>query len=196
MLDLPRKMRPTCSHAAPAFAWRAQHLEGLSLILPGRRSPWRTSVSFCPAGAARRASPERSAEVRRRLTHIDSCGRRLRLPQHLEHFSVILHGRRSVGAPQFPASTVFNRRRTSADLFGGALCAAPAIRHETGVLHVLRLPRKHSRRPQYSIVAGLPRISLEVTMLCTVLNRRRTSADLSGDALRAAPATQNETEVR
>ena len=54
-----------------------QHLEHLSLILHGRRSTWSTSVSFCVAGAARGAPPERSAEVRRGLSNY--CGRRLRL---------------------------------------------------------------------------------------------------------------------
>ena len=54
-----------------------QHLEHLSLLLRGRRSTWSTSVSFCVAGAARGAPPERSAEVRRGLNSY--CGRRLRL---------------------------------------------------------------------------------------------------------------------
>ena len=52
------------------FAWQAQHLEHLSLILRGRCSTWSTSVSFCVAGAARGAPPERSAEVRRRLSTV------------------------------------------------------------------------------------------------------------------------------
>ena len=81
--------------------------------------------------------------------------------------------------------------------------------NETEVLQVLRLPRKGSRRPQYPIVAGLLRTSLEVlrvlhlprkisapaTQTKPACNRRRTSADLSGGAPRAAPARQNETEV-
>ena len=54
----------------PHFAWQAQHLEHLSLILRGRCCTRSTSVSFCVAGAARGAPAERSAEVRRRLSTV------------------------------------------------------------------------------------------------------------------------------
>ena len=54
----------------PHFAWQAQHLEHLSLILRGRCYTRSTSVSFCVAGAARGAPAERSAEVRRRLSTV------------------------------------------------------------------------------------------------------------------------------
>ena len=83
-----------------------------------------------------------------------------------------------------PASRVLNPRRTSADLSpraalaaqkgdGGAPSAAPATQNETDVLQVLRLPRKHSRRPQYSILAGLPRTSLEVLHLLHLPQKMR-----------------------
>ena len=43
--------------ASPArFAWQAQHLEHLRLVLRGRRSTWSISGSFCRAGAALEAS--------------------------------------------------------------------------------------------------------------------------------------------
>ena len=41
---------------------------GRRLVLRGSCSTWSTSVSFCVAGAALEAPPERSAEVRRRLS--------------------------------------------------------------------------------------------------------------------------------
>ena len=92
---------------------------------------------------------------------------------------------------KLPIITVFNRRRTSADLSAGAPCAAPATQNETEVLRVLHLPREKEtevlqvpRLPRkmrlrcskccachadaagvhsnYSILAGLPRTSLEV----------------------------------
>ena len=84
-------LRGTVGAPQSHFAWQVQHLEHLSLILRGRcstrstsrevrgspatigycgrrlrlrgrRSTWSTSVSFCVAGAARGAPPERSAE--------------------------------------------------------------------------------------------------------------------------------------
>ena len=79
---------------ASHFAWQAQHLEHLSLILRGRRSTWSTSVSFCVAGAARGAPPERSAEARRGLSNF--CGTPAAFAwqaQHLEHLSLIFCGR-------------------------------------------------------------------------------------------------------
>ena len=45
-----------------------------------------------------------------------------------------------------PASIVFNRRRTSADLSGGVPTAALATQNETEMLRVLHLPRKMRRR--------------------------------------------------
>ena len=54
------------------FAWQAQHSEHLTVILCGRCSTWRTSVSFCLTGAALGAPPERSAKVRQRLTTVDA----------------------------------------------------------------------------------------------------------------------------
>ena len=64
-------------------------------------------------GAARGAPPERSAEVRRRLSTVDAgcvcvAGAALGAPrshfawqaQHLEHLSLILHGRRSTWTPE------------------------------------------------------------------------------------------------
>ena len=48
------------------------------------RSIWSTSVSFCLAGAASRAPPERSTEVWQRLKTVDAGCVRGRL-QHLEH---------------------------------------------------------------------------------------------------------------
>ena len=41
-----------CEWAPPRFAWQAQHLEHLRLVLRGRRSTWSISGSFCVAGAA------------------------------------------------------------------------------------------------------------------------------------------------
>ena len=54
------------------FAWQVQHSEHLTVILCGKCSTWRTSLSFCAAGAALGAPPERSAEVRRRLSTMDA----------------------------------------------------------------------------------------------------------------------------
>ena len=101
------------------FAWQVQHSEHLGVILHGRCSTWSTSreVRGSPAtigyygrrlllrgGAALGAPPERSAEVRRRLSTVDagcSCVAALGAPQfHFawqvqdsEHLSVILRGR-------------------------------------------------------------------------------------------------------
>ena len=86
------------------------------------------------------------------------------------------------------AATVLNRRRTSVDLPGGAPRAAPATQKETKVLQVLHLPRKMTMRCSKCCATQTQPAS-------TVLNRRRTSADLPGGAPRAAPATQNETKV-
>ena len=128
------------------------------------------------------------------------------------------------------------RYRTSADLSWGVPRAAPATQNDTEVLQVLRLPRKRSRRPQYSIVAGLLRTSLDVLRVLHLPRKMRRrcskccachanaagahntqsspdfrgpfwrwlqvlhlpskmSLSLSGCAPRAAPATQNDTEV-
>ena len=59
---------------------------------------------------------------------------------------------------------VLNRRRAPADLSGGAPRAAPATQNAE-VLQVLHLPCKRSWHPQHSIIAGLPRTSLEVLHL-------------------------------
>ena len=54
--------------AHPArLAWQAQHLEPLQLVFRGRCSTWSPSGSFCMAGAALGAPPQRSAQVWRRL---------------------------------------------------------------------------------------------------------------------------------
>ena len=72
--------------ASPShFAWQVQQAEhlkrgprspatieycGRRLLVCGRRITWSTSVPFCVAGAARGAPPERSVEVRRRLSTV------------------------------------------------------------------------------------------------------------------------------
>ena len=67
-----------------------------------------------------------------------------------------------------------------------AASAAPATQNEPEVLQVLHLPRKSSRRPYYSLVAGhLWRCSEG----CTCHGKR------AGNAASASPATQNEPEV-
>ena len=52
------------------FAWQAQHLEHLRLILRGRCCTRSTSILFCVAGLVRGAPAERSAKVRRRLNTV------------------------------------------------------------------------------------------------------------------------------
>ena len=72
-------------------------------------------MSFCVAGATLGAPPERSAEVRRRLSTMDAgcfcvAGAALGAPQshfawqvqHLEHPSLILHGRCSTWRTSVP----------------------------------------------------------------------------------------------
>ena len=58
------------------------------------------------------------------------------------------------------APKVINCRRSAADLYEGAPSAAPAAQNQPEALQVLRLPCKTTRRPKSSIVAGLPRTSM------------------------------------
>ena len=104
-----------------------------------------------------------------------------------------------------PASTVLNCRRTYADISGGAPRAVPAT--QTEVLQVLRLRRKmklrcfkccvcHANAARVHSIQSSPDFNGPLWRPASkVLNRRRTSADLSGGAPRAAPATQNEIDV-
>ena len=92
-----------------------------------------------------------------------------------------------------PAPIVLNRHRASADLSGGAPSAAPARQNETEVLQVLHLPRKMRLR---SSKCCPPRKSSQrrgplwrCSECCTC------QAKWDWGAPRAAPATQNETEV-
>ena len=95
---------------------------GRRLLLRGKRSTWSTSVSFCVAGAVLGATRERSAEVRQ--------------VQHLEHFRLILRGRRSastsvsfcvagaaLGAPPETSAEV---RRQVSTMDAGCFCVAGA----------------------------------------------------------------------
>ena len=76
---------------------------GRRLLLRGRCSTWSTSVSFCVAGAAFGAPPERSAEVRRRLnTMAWTPAAFARKVQELEDLSLILSGRCSTRSTPVP----------------------------------------------------------------------------------------------
>ena len=94
--------------------------------------------------------------------------------------------------------TVLNRRRTSADLSAGAPRAKPATQNETEVLRVQHLPRKMRLRCSKCCAChakwgwGAPSAepATQTQPASTVLNPRRTSADLSGGARRAALAAQ------
>ena len=133
---------------------------GRRLRLRGRRSTWSTSVSFCVAGAARGAHPERSAEVPRRLSTVGTgcvcvAGTALGAPQ--SHFGRSSTWSTSVsfcvagaarGAP--PERSAEVRRRLSivgAGCFcvaGAALGASPShfawqVQHAE---HLQRGPRK------------------------------------------------------
>ena len=97
---------------------------------------------------------------------------------------------------------VLNHCRTSADLSGGAPSAAPATQNDTEVLQVLNLPHKLTLRCSCTCRQNETEVLQVPTTPATqkqpasiVLNRRRTSADLSGAAPNAAPAMQNEDEV-
>ena len=93
------------------FAWQVQHSEHLSVILRGRSSTWSTSMSFCVAGAALGATPERSAEARRQSGDdwvLWAPAAFAWQVQHLEHLSVILRGRCSTRNTIYTTSSTRN----------------------------------------------------------------------------------------
>ena len=69
--------------------------------------------------------------------------------------------------PRKPNLRCFKCCTCHAKRAGDAPSAAPATQNKSEVLQVLHLPRKTRRRPNASLVAGLPRTSVKVlVMLC------------------------------
>ena len=133
-LHLPGR-RNTCH-----FAWQVQRLERVSFILRVRCYTQSTSVSFCMAGAPHRAPPERSAEVRQRLSTVDAscvCLAAAALGAPHSHFAVAGAARRAPPESRRRRATIEHRRST-----WSTFCMARAT---------LGAPQSHlARQPQHS----------------------------------------------
>ena len=236
------------------FAWQAQHLEHLQLVLRGRCSTWSTSVSFCVAVAALGAPKSRFAWQVQHWTHLSWVlrGISLRLKpstQHHLHYIITYTIIKTTPSPRHHQHNLINTTSSTHHHLHNTIYktpstlhhqhntiyttspftlhhqhniinttssthhhlhntiyttpstqhhAAPATQNELEMLQVLRVPRKTTRRPKSSLVAGLPLTSMKVLQVLHLPRKTNLRcskccachAKRAGGAPSAAPATQ------